>query len=77
MRNYIKKSKEHLILLNSNALDTTGLNTCKPYSIITSNKSVRRRTEVPMAYFKELISIFCRRLKKIIKNVTQESCCPD
>jgi len=62
MRNYIKKSTEHLILLNSTALDTTGLNTCrlgcfiwlfykiyqlhKPYSIIKSNKSVRTRMEV-------------------------------
>jgi len=28
MRNYIKKSMEHLILLNSTALDTTRFNTC-------------------------------------------------
>ena len=84
---------EHLIFLNSTALDTTGLSTymlgCfiglfdkiyhlhRPYSIITSNKSVTMRMEVLMVYFKELISIFCRRFKKIIKNVSQESCCPD
>jgi len=61
---------EHLILLNSIALDTTELNTCMlrcfiwpfykiyklhtPYSIITSNKSVRARMEIWMVYFKEL-----------------------
>ena len=93
MRNYTKKSMEHLILLNSAALDTTGLNTCmigyfiwlfyriyqlhRPYSIITNNKSVRMRMEVLMVYFRELMSIFRRRFKKIIKNVSQDSCCPD